>query len=920
MLMSATRSTRRLGLAFAFAVVAALPLAASAQSQPLELGDFSEWDLTNANSAGAAWLSVDADGTVWFSEQVANRLAHLAPATNALTEWALPGNTIDAWSYGVSADHNGRLYYAQSGESGAPTALSPNLLGLLDPAAGTITQWDVTTLPVTSGAFLVDFTGAAWFTIYQVGQVARVDTTNNTLTQWSIGSSSALPDGIVEQGGFVYFGEDGLRSIARLDPATNIVTSWQIPGGIQGYTPELYISVDSGGGVWFATNDVDYAGHLDPSTNTFELWQEPSNDCARGACFPYGIQEDASGTVWLSDYVGRIWSFSSASTPDLTTVVTPSVLTAAVTNTAIVPRVEEITGVTSVIAPVTTTVPPTNAGEFIGWLTPSPGSNPGALALDSQGHAWYGNYGPTPIGVGRLVVREDQPPVAVISANSNVATGATVTVDGSQSSDPENEALTYQFTLTGPSGSSATLSSATAEQPTFVADLAGTYTVELVVTDIWGLHSAQVSKAIVASPPCDAVAYAPAQSQYGIVEFEDLFPNSGDMDFNDENIAYNYAFAFDANKQLIGLQASYDVVAIGAGIVNGFYVQFPIDASLISSALVSVGGADATAIAPLTTLPGQSGSCSQALATFQIAANTRDLYMDETGFINSEINLPLLSGNTVVLSLAFTTPLAARAFDTSAAPFDIFTARSADPIHQIHLPVYEGSATCADGSLFGQGQDGSNRNLSAHGGADNSGRWYVDTNGLPWALNIPQTADWSIEKKAIDLLYPQIDTFALTAGAQDSSFYLPANEDETYSWQANLTTGTASAPPAPPQLGTGLFSNLSCTETSDERTSQPPGLLRYTLSIVYEGPNIFGQGLGPTIGHSAVLATPGEPNLTVPPAGCGLTKTFANSLLAGTHYDVTIVTQPTTGHCWIANAVGNLLSNVTLTMSCTPYP
>ena len=905
----------------AAAVFSLLAQPSFAQSQPLEVGQFSEWDLTNANSAGAAWLSVDSDDSIWFSEQVANRLAHLQPATNALTEWSLPGNTIDAWSYGVSADHTGRLYYAQSGDSGAPTSRSPNLLGLLDPAAGTITQWSVTTLPVSSGAFLVDFVGSAWFTIYEAGQVARLNPSTNTLTQWKVGTTSTYPDGIVEQGGFVYFGEDGFRAIARLNPTTNSVSRWVIPGGIKGYTPELYISVDSGGGIWFATNDVDYAGHLNPATNTFTLWQEPSNDCAGGACFPYGIQEDATGTVWLSDYVGRIWSFSSASTPTITSVVTPSVLTATVTNTTIAPQVQEIAGVTSVIAPVTTSVPPTSAGEFTGWLTPSPGSNPGALALDSQGHSWYGNYGPTPIGVGRLKTLEDQPPVAVIDAPATVSTGTAVTVDGTKSSDPEGEALTYLFTLTAPSGSSATLSSATAAQPTFVPDVTGTYTVTLVVTDIWGLHSAQVSAAIVASPGCGAVAYAPAQGEYGIVEFEDLFPSNGDADFNDENIAYNYVFSYNSNNDVIGLQASYDVVSIGASIANGFYVQLPIDASLIGSALVSVGGADAVAIAPVDTLPGQTGSCSQAQATFQIAANTRDLYMDETGFINSEISLPPLAGNTVVLSLAFSTPLAAGDFNTGAAPFDIFTARSADPAHQIHLPVYDGSATCADGSLFGKEADGSNRNLSAHGGANNTGRWYVNTNGLPWALNIPQTADWSIEKKAVDLLYPQIDNFALTAGAQDASFYLPANEDETYSWQANLSTGTASAPPAPPPLGTGLFSNLTCTEPSDERTSQPPpGLIRYTLSIVYEGANIYLLGQGPTTGHSAVLATAGEPNLVVPPAMSGLVKTFANSLVAGTHYDVTIVTQPTTGHCSIANAVGNLSSNTTLTMSCTPYP
>ena len=418
--------------------------------------------------------------------------------------------------------------------------------------------------------------------------------------------------------------------------------------------------------------------------------------------------------------------------------------------------------------------------------------------------------------------------------------------------------------------------------------------------------------------PCDAVAYSPAKDEYGIVEFEDLFPNIGDMDFNDENIAYNYAFVLDANNQLVGLQATYNVVSIGANILNGFYVQFPVDASLISSAQVSIGGAAPVPITPVGTLPGQSGSCAQSYATFQIAADTRDLYPPGFGgFINTVPDLYLLSGNTVVLSLAFTSPLSSRVFDTGAVPYDIFTARTADASHQIHLPVYDGAATCADGSLFGQGQDGSNRDLRSHGGADNTGRWYVDANGLPWALNIPQYVDWTIERTAIDLLYPQLDTFAITAGASDSaSFYLPANEDETHSWQAHLTTGAAAPPAAPPSLGSGLFSNLICTSGLDERTNNPA---YYSLSILYEGPDIYGEGMGSTIGHSAVLATAGEPNLTVPPAGAGLIKTFANTLVQGTHYDVTFAARPTTGGCYLPNNSGTMESNVTLTMMCVPH-
>ncbi len=76
------------------------------------------------------------------------------------------------------------------------------------------------------------------------------------------------------------------------------------------------------------------------------------------------------------------------------------------------------------------------------------------------------------------------PPIANAGPDQSVIVGQTAQLDGSGSSDPNGDPLTFRWALNSrPSNSRATLSDPTLVNPTFVVDQPGPYVVQLIVND-----------------------------------------------------------------------------------------------------------------------------------------------------------------------------------------------------------------------------------------------------------------------------------------------------------------------------------------------------------------------------------------------------------------------------------------------------
>ena len=94
--------------------------------------------------------------------------------------------------------------------------------------------------------------------------------------------------------------------------------------------------------------------------------------------------------------------------------------------------------------------------------------------------------------------RAPQHNARLAGAGGGVGVGQTITFDGSNSTDPDDNAISWHWQLIDkPDGSNATLTKTDTANPQLVADVAGPYAVEMYVTDSHGARSDANGKAVV---------------------------------------------------------------------------------------------------------------------------------------------------------------------------------------------------------------------------------------------------------------------------------------------------------------------------------------------------------------------------------------------------------------------------------------
>ncbi|MEL6704444.1 MAG: LruC domain-containing protein [Bacteroidota bacterium] len=246
--------------------------------------------------------------------------------------------------------------------------------------------------------------------------------------------------------------------------------------------------------------------------------------------------------------------------------------------------------------------------------------------------------------------------------------------------------------------------------------------------------------------------YSPSEYVFGAVAFEDLWPGTGDYDFNDLVVRYRYREITNSASEVVRFEADYAVQAVGAGFVNGFGVELPVAASNVESVTYSRQPGTVT----LAANGVEAGHTNAVVIPFDDA---KAMIPGAVGFVNTEAGSPVLASDTVNVLLQFTTPLQGSLL--MDAPYNPFLFRKNDRGVEVHLPDAAPTAL-ADDTVFGTFHDRTNVG---------TGTTYRTEAGLPWALHLPEGFVHPIEQRDLTQGYPRFVDWVQSNGASFPDWY-----------------------------------------------------------------------------------------------------------------------------------------------------
>ncbi len=246
-------------------------------------------------------------------------------------------------------------------------------------------------------------------------------------------------------------------------------------------------------------------------------------------------------------------------------------------------------------------------------------------------------------------------------------------------------------------------------------------------------------------------SYYPNEVDFASYAFEDLWPSYGDYDCNDLVMNFNYKTVTNAQNKVVDLIAKFQVKSSGASFDNGFGVSLNVAPSNVASVTgcIKVG-----TVVNMDPKGYEAGHTTHTVIIPVDAVNTllgRSLINVEHGGYSVQTEV-----QTVTVHLS--TPQNS----IGTAPFNPFIFVNQDRGKEVHFKD-QAPTELANPVYFGSMNDASDPTASYY---------YRSTTGLPWAIEVPTSFVYPVEKADILETYLHFAQWAQSSGTEFTDWYM----------------------------------------------------------------------------------------------------------------------------------------------------
>jgi virginiamycin B lyase len=268
------------------AEAAVWPLVGPTTAKVAELkASIREWKVPTKDAKPYATVATP-DGSIWFTEEMANKIGCLNPKTGEFQEYALTEDK-SASPHGIAADHDGSIWY---------TASSGGFIGKLEPRTGKVTVFKMPDPKAKDpDSLAIDSKGTLWFTLPISNLVGKLDRASGEISLKAVPTENARPNGIlVLKRGLLVFSEAGSSKIGFVFPDTFAIREFPLPPGSR--SRRLAIAADENS-LYFTDFTGGNLGRLDVSIGASVMFPSPGGPDSN----PYGLTITPDGMVWYTE-------------------------------------------------------------------------------------------------------------------------------------------------------------------------------------------------------------------------------------------------------------------------------------------------------------------------------------------------------------------------------------------------------------------------------------------------------------------------------------------------------------------------------------------------------------------------------------------------------------------------------------------